>query len=230
MTAADGPNGGTTRPRARPGLVAPANKVAGLSTVSSTGGSAVPACVRVCVCVSARAGSDRRRGPAFAGSLRTPPILTVALAGVDVLEVARVAVQLGGALLARVAPGAAHGGAAELLGAHDALQLAVARVLRHLGVARPGAVVCETGNESNGNANTAFLNPRLSKPTSGPPTCFAAPAAEAVDAGAAVRADAAAAVEAWLLADGWETSEWVYGGQTLALEAVAYWPAHRGTQ
>ena len=47
----------------------------------------------------------------------------------DVAEESFVAVEFDRALLARVAPSFAHSGAAELLGAHDTLQLALAHVV-----------------------------------------------------------------------------------------------------
>ena len=54
---------------------------------------------------------------------------TDALAAVDVAEESFVAIEFDRALLARVAPSFAHSGAAELLGAHDTLQLALAHVV-----------------------------------------------------------------------------------------------------
>ena len=47
----------------------------------------------------------------------------------DVAEESFVAIEFDRALLARVAPSFAHSGAAELLGAHDTLQLALAHVV-----------------------------------------------------------------------------------------------------
>lgn len=57
--------------------------------------------------------------------------LTDALAAMDVPEESFVAVQLGRALLAGMSPSFPHCGTAELLGADDALELALAHVVPH---------------------------------------------------------------------------------------------------
>lgn len=82
------------------------------------------------------------------------------LSAMYVLEVALVAGQLRGALLAGVAPGAAHGGAAQLLGAHHSGQLACAHLVGHSRETRPRAVVCftSTASESINTGATVWPN------------------------------------------------------------------------
>ena len=60
----------------------------------------------------------------------------------DVLQHALVAVELVGALFARMTPSFADGSAAELLGADDSLQLALAHVVADARETRPGTVIC----------------------------------------------------------------------------------------
>jgi hypothetical protein len=96
-----------------------------------------------------------------------------ALSRVQVLEEAVVAVQLVGTVLAGVAPRAPHRGAAQLLGAHHAGQLALAHVVADAHEARPRPVVA-----------------------------LAPPPRVAVHARAPVRPDAPAAVQTWLPANG----------------------------
>jgi hypothetical protein len=64
-----------------------------------------------------------------------------ALSGVDILQEARVTVQLGGTALTGVTPGCAYGCTAELLGTHHTLQLSSALLALNVAVARPSAVV-----------------------------------------------------------------------------------------
>lgn len=73
--------------------------------------------------------------------------LTNALATVDVLEHTLVTVQSGGAVLAWVTPGTSHGGTAQLLGAHHALQLTLTHVVPDSREARSRAVICNTARQ-----------------------------------------------------------------------------------
>ena len=60
----------------------------------------------------------------------------------NVTQEALLAIELGRALFARVAPRFADGSTAELLRANDALQLALAHVVTDASEARPRPIVC----------------------------------------------------------------------------------------